>query len=371
MRRESRIKKHKPDKPLFIVIFILLILGLIIMASASIVVSNERFNSPYKYFFHQLLYGVGIGLVGFFIAQKVYYKSWKKVAILILALVICGLVSVFVPGLGFGSGGAKRWIDLKVFSFQPTELVKLGFIIYLSAWLSKKKGEIKSFSKSTLPFLIFLALLAFFLIAQPDISTLGVIAITGVIMYFLAGAKITHVLSIILAGAGTLLALIKIAPYRMNRFLTFLNPDIDPLGIGYQIKQSLLTVGSGGIFGVGWGLSRQKYNYLPSPISDSIFAIIAEELGFIVAAGTIILFLFLAIRGLKIAKNSSDRFGFLLASGITSWFIIQALVNIGAIIGLVPLTGITLPFISYGSSSMIACLFGAGILINISKYTEL
>ena len=372
MRRKppkKTIKAHEPDRGLLIIIFLLLGFGLVVLSSASLVISQERFDKSYHYFFHQLIYGVGIGLILFFIVSKIPYKFWKKWAVVILALSIVALILVFIPSLGFGYGGARRWIDLKFFSFQPSELVKLGFIIYLAAWLEKRKTEIKTFSYSTLPFLIIMSLIGTLLILQPDIGTLGVITIIGIIIFFLAGAKISHILLLGSAGLATLFALIKIAPYRMNRLLTFINPEIDPQGIGYQIKQALLAIGSGGLFGVGWGHSRQKYNYLPSPASDSIFAITAEELGFVGATILIILFLALAIKGFKLAKNSPDRFAQLAAVGITSWFVIQAFVNIGAITGLIPLTGITLPFISYGASSMVMTLVGAGILVNISKYT--
>lgn len=340
-----------------------------ILSTASTEVSRAHFDKPYYYFFHQLLYGVGIGLVLFFLVQKIHYKLWKKLAVVILAISIISLILVFVPGLGLDYAGAKRWINLGSTSIQPSEIIKLGFIIYLAAWLEKRKAEVKTLAQSTLPFLIIMGLIGGLIVAQPDVGTLGVIVMIGIIIFFLAGAKISHVFLIVLGGLASLFALIKIAPYRMNRLLSFLNPELDPLGISYQINQALLSIGSGGLFGIGLGHSRQKYSYLPSPASDSIFAIAAEELGFIGAVILIILFLALILRGFKIAKNSPDRFAQLTAAGISSWFAMQVFVNIGAITGLIPLTGITLPFISYGASSMIISLVAAGILINISKYT--
>ena len=366
---KNRSGRHAPDRMLMIILFILVGFGLLMLSSASLAISQERFDKPYYYFFHQLIYGVGIGVILFFLIQKIHYKLWKKLAIVILAVSIIFLILVFIPGVGFGYGGAKRWIKIGFFSFQPSEFVKLGFIIYLSAWLEKRKTEIKAFFKSTFPFLIIIGIIGILIIAQPDIGTLGVIAITGLIIFSLAGAKFSHIIIVFLIGFVLLFALIKIAPYRINRLLAYLNPDIDPLGIGYQIKQALIAIGSGGLFGVGLGHSRQKYNYLPSPNSDSIFAITAEEIGFIGATILIILFILLVLKGLKIAKNSPDRFAQLTAAGISSWFAIQAFINIGAITGLIPLTGITLPFISYGASSMIMSLVAAGILVNISKYT--
>jgi len=367
---KKRIKTHQPDKTLMVILFCIIGIGLLVLASASTEVSREHYDKPYHYFFHQLLYGVGIGLLCFFVVSKIDYRFWKKWSLLILIIAVFSLALIFVPGLGFGYGGAKRWVDLRAFSFQPSEVLKLGLIIYLAAWLEKKGSEIKTFSYGTLPFLIMLGIVGSLIVIQPDIGTLGVVVAIAITIFFLSGARLTHIFGIGLAGLAGLFSLIKLAPYRMNRLMVFLKPEIDPLGIGYQIRQALLAVGSGGLFGLGWGHSRQKYNYLPSPASDSIFAITAEELGFVGAAILIMLFIGLAMRGFKIAKNSPDKFAGLAAAGITSWFIIQAFVNIGAIIGLVPLTGITLPFVSYGASSMIMSLMGMGILINISRHTK-
>lgn len=363
------MKNHSADKGLIIIIFFLVIFGLVILSSASIEISRKHFDKPYYYFFHQLIYGVGIGLIFFFLAQKIHYRFWKKWALIILFFCIVALFLIFVPGLGIDNGGAKRWLNLKYFSFQPSELMKLGFIIYLAAWLERRKEKIKIFAKSTLPFLIVTGLIGILIFNQPDIGTLGVISIIGMVVFFTAGAKLSHILIIVLSTLTAFFTVIKIAPYRMNRLLVYLNPDIDPLGISYQIKQALLAIGSGGLLGIGLGHSRQKYNYLPSPASDSVFAITAEEFGFVGAIALISLFLALAIKGFKIAKNSPDRFAKFTAIGITFWLVSQAFINVGAIIGLIPLTGITLPFISYGASSMIVSLCGAGILVNISKHT--
>ncbi len=365
----SRISSHSPDNVLIIIIVLLVGFGLSILASASIIISQERFGSSYYYFFHQLIYGVGIGALLLFLVQRIHYKFWKKLAAILLILSIIALILVFVPGLGFGYGGAKRWVNLTIISFQPSELAKLGLIIYLAAWLEHRKESIKMFSKGVIPFLMILGLMGGLITAQPDIGTLGVIVAISIIMFYVGGARLSHILMIFFGGLATLTALIKLAPYRMNRLLAFFNPNIDPQGISYQIKQALLAIGSGGIFGLGLGHSRQKYSYLPSPAGDSIFAITAEELGFIGATVLILLFLGLALRGFKIAKNSPNEFAKLAAVGISSWFVVQAFINIAAITGLIPLTGITLPFVSYGASSMIISLIAAGILINISKYT--
>jgi len=367
--KRTKSKIRTPDKQLIIIIFILIFLGLILLVSASSEVSRINAGNPYYYLFRQLLYGIGIGLILFFITQKVHYSFWRKQAVFILMFCIFLLALVFVPQIGISHGGSKRWINLGFASFQPSELVKLGFIIYLAAWLEKRKTETKTFSQGVIPFLIIVSLIGFFIILQPDVGTLGAIALIGLSMFWWGGAKMTHVLFIVILGIGLVLILVQLAPYRMNRIIAYLNPNIDPLGIGYQSRQASLAIGSGGLFGLGPGHSRQKFNYLPSPQSDSIFAIAAEEYGFIGASTLIFIYLFLTIKGLKIAKNSPDRFASLTAAGISFWIFIQAFINIGAVSGLIPLTGITLPLISYGSSSMISLLAALGILVNISKYS--
>jgi cell division protein FtsW len=217
--------------------------------------------------------------------------------------------------------------------------------------------------------LAIVGIVSFLLIKQPDMGTLGVMILISLSIFFLSGAKLSHLASLGIAGALALFVLIKTESYRMDRLTVFLHPELDPRGIGYQINQALLAIGSGGIFGLGLGHSLQKFNYLPEPVGDSIFAIIGEELGMVGAMFLVILFVFFAIRGLRIAKNAPDRFSKLVACGIVSWIIFQAFINIAAICGLIPLTGIPLPFISYGGTSIIFLMVGVGILLNISKYS--
>lgn len=363
------MKVHRPDYILLGTVITLVIFGLVMLSSASIVTSLDNFNQPYFYLKHQIIYGLLIGCLFAFIAFKVHYKFWKKFAFPILLITIILLALVFLPGAGSKFGKAARWISLGPVSFQPSEIAKLGFIIYLAAWLEKKSKKIDSLSEGLIPFLIATGLIAGLIILQPNISTMGVIALTAAIVYFAAGAKIWQMILILFLGVGAFFAFTKVFPHAFQRFQVFLHPEIDPQGIGYQINQALLAIGSGGVFGRGFGQSLQKYNYLPESISDSIFAIIAEELGFVGAALLIVLFLIFAFRGLMIAKNAPDNLAKLLAVGITSWLTVQAFINIGAISGLIPLTGIPLPFISYGGSSLVVSLVGVGILLNISKYT--
>lgn len=352
-------------------VFGLIIFGLIMIASAGVGYARVRFGDEYFFFKRQLMFGVLPGLLILAVVKNIDYRFWRKFSFLAFALSIICLVLVFVPGIGSKIYGASRWLQLGPFSFQPAEMLKISLILYLAAWLEGRREKIKDFYEGLVPFLIIVALISFLLIKQPDIGTLGATIMIAMSIFFVSGAKVSHMVMIGGAGAVSLLALIKLESYRMDRLLVFLHPELDPRGIGYQINQALLAIGSGGIFGVGLGHSLQKFNYLPEPVGDSIFAIIGEELGFFGALILILLFVVFAMRGLKIAKNAPDMFGKLVAVGIVSWIVFQAFINISAISGLIPLTGIPLPFISYGGTSIIFLLTGVGILLNISKQSNL
>ena len=362
--------KHQKncDKILLVSVLLLSILGLIIISSASVVVSYNNFGYNHYYLFHQFLYGFLPGIILLFFLQKTDYRLFKKHALFFLIITLILLLIVFVPGLGFGLKGANRWIEIAGISFQPSEFIKLTFILYLAAWLEKNKKIAKDFSNLLIPFIAIVLIIAIPLIMQPDVSTLSIIVLTAVIMYFVSGTKISHIFALAAGGLAGLFLLVQIAPYRMNRFMVFMHPEIDPQGIGYQINQALLALGSGGILGLGFGRSRQKFNYLPEPIGDSIFAVTGEELGIIGLFILMTLFFIFALRGFKIASKAPDNFGKFVAVGITSWITFQALINMAAITSLIPLTGIPLPFISYGGSALITSLVGVGVLLNISRY---
>ncbi len=364
-------KSHQPDYILIFIVFILIFMGLVILSSASVVISQDTFNENYYFLKHQLIYGLSLGLIFFFVIQRVNYQTWQKFAfpLMIFSLVLLSLV--FVPAIGYSHGGAKRWVAIGSFSIQPFEIVKLTSIIYLSALLSKKGETQKVIKKSIIPCLIIMGIIGLLVLLQPNTSDLGIIILIIIAIYFLAGIRISHLAFIGLLLMSGFYVLIKTNSYRMSRLTVFLHPETDPQGIGYQINQALLAIGSGGLFGLGLGHSIQKWKYLPEVIGDSIFAITAEELGLIGAGILIILFIALSCRGLKIAKNIPDKFGYLLAGGITSWLFLQAFINIAAITGLIPLTGMPLPFISYGGSALVVSLIGIGILVNISKYTKI
>ncbi len=349
----------------------LILLGLVILASASIVMSQERFGENYYYLKHQVFFGLFIGMGAAWVAYKLPLPLWQKIALPLFLLSFLFLLLVFVPGVGYGRGGASRWVEVGGLSFQPSEIAKLAFILYLSVWFKDKaKERFSRHNESLFPFLFMSGLLGILLIVQPDIGTLGVILITGLFIYYLAGSPLYHVGALIGGGAALFLLLMKIAPYRAQRITSFFNPQIDPLGISYQINQALIAIGSGGLLGFGIGHSSQKYNFLPEPISDSIFAIWSEETGFVGAVILIFLFMIFIWRGFIISLSSEDRFLRLLGAGITTWIGLQAFINIGAISGVMPLTGLPLPFISYGGSSLIISLIATAILLRISKETK-
>ena len=278
------------------------------------------------------------------------------------------LVTVLLSSHGLELKGAKRWINLGPISFQPIEMVKLAVIIYLASWLTGKRKVIKNFSESLIPFSVLLGAVGLLIIAQPDVGSFGAVAFIALAMFFLAGASLKHIFGLIAMGIAGLGILIKLEPYRMNRLLAFLHPETDVQGIGWQVKQAAIAVGQGGIFGVGLGHSHQKFSYLPEVVGDSIFAIIAEEIGMVGAGIIVVLFILLAFRGFRLAQKAPDQFSSFVVVGISLWIIFQAMINIMAIIGLMPLTGIPLPFISYGSTSLISLLAGVGIVLNISRY---
>lgn len=362
--------KNKADYILILDVLALVLFGLVILSSASVVISQDSFGENYHFLKHQLFYGLPLGLIGFFVCQKINYKIWKKLSFVLLIASIILLVLVFVPKLGYSHGGAKRWINLGFFSVQPFEFVKLTFIIYLSSLLSRKGDINKIIKQSAIPALSVFAILFVILCLQPNISALTMIFMIAILIYFIAGLDFRYIFSIGALFSVGLMILIKTTAYRINRLTVFLHPETDPQGMGYQINQALLAIGSGGLFGLGLGHSIQKWKYLPEIIGDSIFAITAEELGLVGAGSLVIFFVVFAWRGFIIAKRSSSRFGYLMAGGITGWIFFQAFLNIAAISRLVPITGVTLPFVSYGGSSLISCLIAVGILVNISKHNK-
>lgn len=368
MLERYRRNNHAIDYWLALAIFVLASFGLIMVFSASSVISYEYFGHPYAYFAKQAK-SLGIGLIAWAIMSMIDYKYWQKYATHFLLVTMCFLVAVFLPGIGVERNGANRWINLGFTTYQPTEMIKLFFLIYLAAWLSKKGKEINNLNTGFIPFVLILATVAFLIMKQPDMGTMSVIAAFSTAVFFVSGVG-WHLILLFIGGAAAMVkVLIYAEPYRLQRLMVFLNPEKAGSTAAYHITQALLAIGSGGLMGLGFGQSKQKYLFLPEAQTDSIFAIICEELGFLRASLVILIFLFIAWRGFRIAKTAPDKFSQLLATGITVWFLWQGFVNIAAMLGLLPLTGVPLPFVSYGGSSLTVNFAAAGILLNISKYT--
>lgn len=368
MLERYRKNNHGIDYWLALVLFVMSVFGVVMVFSASAVVSYDRFDNPYGYAMKQL-FSLAIGLVVWAIMTLIDYRVWKKYATLLLIVTICFLVAVFLPKIGIERNGAHRWIDLGFTTLQPTELIKLFFLLYISAWLSKKGQEINNFQTGFIPFVVILSIIVFLIMKQPDMGTMSIIAVFSTAILFVSGVAWYYILAFLGSAVVVFRILIYTAPYRLQRLMVFLNPSQGQTGAGYHINQALLALGSGGLLGLGFGQSKQKYLFLPEAHTDSIFAIIGEELGFLRAIIIVLAFVFIAWRGLKIARGAPDKFSQLVATGITVWFVFQGFVNIGAMIGLLPLTGVPLPFISYGGSSLIVNFAAAGILLNISRQT--
>ncbi|MDP2856214.1 MAG: putative peptidoglycan glycosyltransferase FtsW [bacterium] len=359
---------HTPDYLFISLIVLITLAGLACLLSASIIMGKNNFNDPFYYFKHQLLYGGAAGLAGFLLMSKIYYRRLEKLALPLLLVGILLMLLVFTP-LGLEINGARRWVSFP-FAFQPGEIIKLVFTIYLAAWISKRTEKIKTFKEGFFPFLLFLAMIAALFVMQRSTSTLIIVIGTALAIFFLSRAKLLHIGIIILLGLALLAGLVLFQPYQTSRLLSFMNSGDDPQGRDYQINQALIAIGSGGLTGVGFGNAVSKYNYLPEPMGDSIFAVIAQEFGFIGVLILISLYVLFLFRGLSISKYSPDTFSQLLSAGLTIMVVFQAFINIAAMSKLIPLTGQPLPFISYGGTSLGVLLTSMGIIVNISKYTK-
>jgi len=351
---------------------ILVFFGLIMLTSASAPLAYNKFADKYFFVRRQLLFGFLPGLALFFFLVKFYYRRLAALAGVIFVVSLLAVALVFVPGIGTTLGtGARSWILFAGQSMQPAEFLKLGLIIFFAYYLSRKGGELLDWQKGFLSAVALAALPLGLVVLQPDIGTALVLFAIFFGMLFAAGANLWHLLALFGVGLAGFVFMILAAPYRAARLLTFLQPQLDQLGLGYHINQAYLAIGSGGIFGRGlWG-SVRKYEFLPEVSADSIFAVIAEETGFIFSAAFLLLLVLICFRTLKIAKTAPDGFGRLLAVGITIWFIVQSFINIAAMVGLAPLTGLPLPFVSHGGTALAFAMAAVGILVNISKYTDM
>lgn len=361
-------REHRVDKLFFVAIVIMTVAGFFIFASASLgLLAREgaRFSNVA---FSQTFFGLFLGSIACFITSRINYRLWRKYAFYIFLFSIIATLMVFVPVIGLSHGGATRWLSIAGFSFQPSELLKIGFIIYLSAWLSGVKGKVETFRFGALPLLVLCGVVGVILLSQPDTDTFIIMGGTAMAMFLVSGAKWRHIFAIVALALACFVVVAYSRPYVMDRLVSFIHPSHDELGSSYQLNQSLIAVGSGGFFGRGFGQSVQKFNFLPEPIGDSIFAVMAEEFGFVGGVVLIFMFLFFAFRGMRIAMNSPDTFGGLLAFGIVILIVTQSFDNMGAMLGILPLSGIPLAFVSHGGTALLINLAEVGIVLNISRY---
>ncbi|RJO59305.1 putative lipid II flippase FtsW [Candidatus Parcubacteria bacterium] len=357
---------RRPDSIFSALVLGLCILGIIILSSASSVEAFQSLGDPNGYLKKQLL-SLLIGIFFVFLIIRVDYHFFCKLSVWIFVLAFILQFIPFIPGVGSELLGAHRWINVGGLFFQPSEFLKFAMLIYLSSWLPKIRNDWQDVRKTLLPFTGILAFAGLILMLQSDLGTTIIIFLTSTIMYFSSGAPKRHLLMLLLGAVVALALMVKLEPYRTSRLTIFLNPDADTQGTGYHINQSLLAIGSGGIFGRGLGKSIQKFNYLPEASGDSIFAIAAEELGFIVVLGIVAMYVAIFIRGRQLARQTTDESGRLIIIGTISWITLQAFINIGALTALLPLTGVPLPFVSNGGTALIISLAAVGVFLNVTK----
>jgi cell division protein FtsW len=366
----KQVRAKGVDKVLLGLIILLVGFGFLIFSSASLGLLARDGATFSNVATSQFLFGIVGGGMALFAMSSLHYRHLRKYAFYIFLLTVVLTLSVFIPGLGVSHGGATRWISIAGFSLQPAELLKIGFMIYIATWLSGMREHISDTIKGTLPFVGIVGFVGIVMLLQPDTDTFLIMGTAALAMFVTAGGRWRDVGLMFLAAAILLATVAMVRPYIMDRLTTFLHPEDDPLGSGYQIQQSLIAVGSGGFSGRGFGQSIQKFEYLPEPIGDSIFAVYAEEFGFVGSVGLILLYLAFTFRGYKMAALAPDLFGTLLVVGFMTLIVCQAFLNIGAMLGVAPLSGLPLPFISHGGTALLATLTMVGIVLNVSKYRE-
>lgn len=359
-------RQNRPDPVLFYTVLCLLGIGVIMVYSASAVSANVNFDDSYYFLKRQVLWAA-LGLAAMLVMMNVDYHIWQKYAKPIMLVTVILLILVLVPGAGKVVNGARRWLGTGSVYLQPSEIAKLSMVLFMAYNLAKYQEKMCFFIKGLLPQLFFLFLIFGLILKEPDLGTALSIAGTVFIMLFVSGARLPHLASLAGIGALGVTAAVLLEPYRLKRLIAFSDPWSDPLNTGYHIIQSLYAIGSGGLFGVGLGRSREKFLYLPEPHTDFIFSILGEELGLLGTVAVLTLFFFFAWRGFKIAMSAADIYGSLLASGLTAMILLQALMNIAVVTASMPVTGIPLPFLSFGGSALIFTLAGVGILLNISR----
>ena len=364
----SQPKPKGVDTIFLSLVITLVTIGFLIFSSASLGLLARDGASFGSVAFSQFVFGITGGGLALFILSNVHYRHWRKYAIYIFIIGLIATLAVFIPGLGMTHAGATRWLNLGITTVQPSEFLKIAYVIYLATWLSGMHKHVTEWRYGLVPFGLISGVTGIVMLLQPDTDTFLIMATAGLAMFVVAGARIRDLLILFVAGILLLATIALARPYVMDRLTTFLDPGADPLGSGYQIKQSLIAVGSGGFSGRGFGQSIQKFEYLPEPIGDSIFAVYSEEFGLLGVTFLLGLFVAFALRGYKIAQQGADMFGVLLVTGIITVIMAQAFLNIGAMLAVAPLSGLPLPFISHGGTALLVTLAAMGIVLNVSKY---
>jgi cell division protein FtsW len=361
--------KGRFDYILLIVVLALVGLGIVMVYSTSAIIAGDRYQDSY-YFLKRQALNAGIGLTVMIALMFFPYAFLKRLAYPLLILSVLALIAVLIPGIGVRAGGSMRWLRIFSFTFQPSEFAKVGLVIFLAYFLTKKEEKIRSFSFGFLPTLLISCLVIGLVLKEPDFGTAFFLMVMVFLLLFLGGARVIYILGALLLGAPVVYYLLTNAAYRYRRLMSFIQPWDDPTGTSFQIIQSCLSFGSGGIFGLGLGEGKQKLFFLPAPHTDFIFSIIGEEMGMVGAMLVVLLFFIFALRGMQIGYLVEDRFGSYLALGLTLMISLQAVINMGVVLGLLPTKGLTLPFISYGGTSLIANLAGVGILLHLSTLSR-
>ena len=354
------------DRLLFLIIIIIGVFGIVMIYSASAIWAEYKFQDPFKFVKSQSLFFL-IGIIMCLVVSRIPTDFWKKYANKIILACFILLVLVLIPGIGTVRNGSRSWFGIGGLGIQPSEFAKIGLIIFVSKYLSQNQKELRDIKKGVLPILLVIGVFFLLIMLEPDFGTAMVIVLTLVSLIFISGVKVSFFIKIGLVGLMGIVALIIVAPYRMARIISFLNPWSDPLGSGFQIIQSLYAIGPGGLLGQGFLNSHQKHFYLPEPQTDFIFSIISEEFGFLGVLIVVSFFFFLFYRSVKISLKSNDLFQKFLAFGLSIGILIQATLNLCVVIGLIPVTGVTLPFFSYGGSSLLVTMISIGIILSISR----
>ena len=357
------------DFILLIVTLALVGFGIVMVYSTSAIMAGDRFQDPY-YFLKKQAFFAGVGFLLMIFMMFLPYTILKRLAYPILILSVLLLIAVLIPGIGYRAGGAMRWLKIQSVSFQPSEFAKLGLIIFLAYFLTKKEEKIRSFSFGFLPTLLLSGLVIILVAKEPDLGAALFLSTMVFFLLFIGGARVIYILSALMLAVPMIYTLMMNVGYRYKRLMSFVRPWEDPTGTSFQIIQSFLSFGSGGLFGLGLGEGRQKLFFLPAPHTDFIFSVIGEELGLVGAMGVVLLFFIFTVRGIQIGLSLDDRFGTYLALGITLMISLQAVINMAVVLGLLPTKGLTLPFISYGGTSLITNMVGVGILLHLSTRAD-